>query len=842
MGTAKGGLTVAVKFTPQAQNDNLLLQEDDLSDGTQSLSTGSDPNENILANDGGGAAATIMGITSDTVAQVQGNLAHYVDLSNFAAPLPGSSSVSLTGHSTVGDMTGKVLLDATHNINFVLDPANTALLQHLSAGETIDFGQFTYIIRMSNGAFSVAQADIKVAGDNDAAVIVAATNTSGPDNGPFTAVGVTEDAQGDETGSETSIGTLNFTDADWHDSHTASVELSGNLGHLDAIVTTDSQNGATGVISLSYSVADSDINYLGQGETKTETFTVDLVEKHPDGTTTTDTTTVSYTITGTNDAAVVTAGSDMSGVVGHPVSFAGTAGVTENATGDDTTGVETENGTLAFTDADWTDTHSIDPTTGVVAAAGDLGTLTATVATDSGNGAVGEIDLSYSVADSLINYLGQGETKVETFTVNLVEHHPGDNSTTIDPITVTYTITGTDDAAVFASSYDDAGNHTEATVTDAYTSDTTSPVVFTADGTLSFTDADIHDTHTVSIDNTNHLGTLTATVDDSTGTVSWHYSIDDAKIDGVHTSDTFQVVLNDYSITDPLHAHAPVSTTTEYVTIHLDGSLDVAADTGKPTNILFAPDQTGNTGNSLGHFVAVDKDSTDTYAWSLASNSNNQGISIDSAGNLLIAGNASAGTHDLQVTVTDADAPDGTSTTVEFTLLLGTNTPSGDTMPSVPPSTAYVLSPTNNIEAGQNGADGLTGSAGVDYILGGSGNDTIKGLGGADLMAGGNGNDNFVFTALVDSTHSASDTIIDFTHGSDTISFLNGLGLTAVDTTFNSTLAAGHVEFVQNGSNATIYANVGSGSEDATSGAHVMEIHLTNVSGTLSSNDFALHA
>ncbi len=61
----------------------------------------------------------------------------------------------------------------------------------------------------------------------------------------------------------------------------------------------------------------------------------------------------------------------------------------------------------------------------------------------------GEIDLSYSANDSAINYLGQGETKTDTFTVNLVEHHPGDGSTTIDPVTVTYVVTGTDDAAQF---------------------------------------------------------------------------------------------------------------------------------------------------------------------------------------------------------------------------------------------------------------------------------------------------------------------------------------------------------------------------------------------------------
>ncbi len=73
------------------------------------------------------------------------------------------------------------------------------------------------------------------------------TDTAGSNNGPFTASGVTENASGDDvTGVENSTGTLAFTDADWHDTHTigdvansvdavvaaaGEADLDGNAGH-----------------------------------------------------------------------------------------------------------------------------------------------------------------------------------------------------------------------------------------------------------------------------------------------------------------------------------------------------------------------------------------------------------------------------------------------------------------------------------------------------------------------------------------------------------------------------------------------------------------------------------
>src|SRR5690349_11243183 len=140
MATAKTGLTVAIKFTPQAQADNLVIQEDALNDGTQSLTSG---DTNVLANDGGGAGVQIMAVVAgDAVAAVQANLANYVDLANFSGPKAGYASVGV-GDGTVSIQNGGIVFNTAHDY--------TALAQ----GETVFVGTFTYVIRMANGAFSV---------------------------------------------------------------------------------------------------------------------------------------------------------------------------------------------------------------------------------------------------------------------------------------------------------------------------------------------------------------------------------------------------------------------------------------------------------------------------------------------------------------------------------------------------------------------------------------------------------------------------------------------------------------------------------------------------------------
>uniref|UniRef100_UPI0030D72A50 VCBS domain-containing protein n=1 Tax=Aeromonas dhakensis TaxID=196024 RepID=UPI0030D72A50 len=174
------------------------------------------------------------------------------------------------------------------------------------------------------------------------------------------------------------------------------------------------------------------MQYLGEGETKVETFTVASV----DGTTHT----VTITITGVNDAAVI--GGTDSGAV----------------TEDESSPTLTETGTLSVTDVDGADEAKFVAGNGTPSA-GALGSLSIT---EGGT-------WTYNVDNSKVQYLGEGETKVETFTVASVD------GTTH---TVTITITGVNDAAVITGS--DTGGVTE---------DEANPTL-TETGTLSVTDVD----------------------------------------------------------------------------------------------------------------------------------------------------------------------------------------------------------------------------------------------------------------------------------------------------------------------------------------------------------------
>ena len=143
------------------------------------------------------------------------------------------------------------------------------------------------------------------------------------------------------------------------------------------------------------------MQYLGAGDTKVDTFTLTSL----DGTTKQ----VTFTIHGTNDAAVI-----------------GTPTVHDVTEDDANAGNLTAAGTLSISDAD--QNQSSFQTT-VTAAAGTLGHLTI-----AANGAY-----TYTVADSAVQYLGASDTKVDTFTVTAFD---GTHKQ------VSFTIHGANDAAV----------------------------------------------------------------------------------------------------------------------------------------------------------------------------------------------------------------------------------------------------------------------------------------------------------------------------------------------------------------------------------------------------------
>ncbi len=198
-------------------------------------------------------------------------------------------------------------------------------------------------------------------------------------------------------------------------------------------------------------MAQSAIQYLAQGESLTQTYAVQVAD-NSGGTATQD---VTITITGTNEAPVITS-SVQSGTVTDA-------------------GALTASGAVTYSDVDTSNTHTASFTAG---ASGYLGTFSLdSTNIDTGNG--GTVGWNFSVAQSAIQYLAQGESLTQTYAVQVADNSGG--TATQD---VTITITGTNEAPVITSSVQSG------TVTDAG--------ALTASGAVTYSDVDTSNTHTAS--------------------------------------------------------------------------------------------------------------------------------------------------------------------------------------------------------------------------------------------------------------------------------------------------------------------------------------------------------
>ena len=170
-----------------------------------------------------------------------------------------------------------------------------------------------------------------------------------------------------------------------------------------------------------------DLDFLTAGQT----ITLEKVVTATDGQSATVTDTITVTITGTNDAPTITAQTDVAGAVTE---------ITDGASGEGTNNL-TDTGSFTIADLD-NDSVTVSTAEGTTDAVGGsfLGALTATVADDTDDGS-GQINWTYTVADADVEYLEEGETVTETFTVTVSDGNGG----TVDQ-TVTVVITGANDA------------------------------------------------------------------------------------------------------------------------------------------------------------------------------------------------------------------------------------------------------------------------------------------------------------------------------------------------------------------------------------------------------------
>ncbi|PHJ56763.1 hypothetical protein VF14_32475 [Nostoc linckia z18] len=251
---------------------------------------------------------------------------------------------------------GLLIVNSNGSLSFNPNNGYETLTQGASKTET-----FTYTISDGNSGTDTANVTITINGVNDAATISGTATAS-----------VTEDATNPNL---TASGSLGISDVDTGENkfNTTVTPKLGNLGNLSI----------TDAGSWNYTVANSTVQYLGAGKTKTDTFTV----RSLDGTAAQD---ITVTINGVNDAATI--------------SGTATALVTEDASNSNLTA----SGSLGVSDVD-TGENKFNTT--VTPKLGNLGNLSIT---DAGS-------WNYTVANSTVQYLGAGKTKTDTFTVRSLD-------------------------------------------------------------------------------------------------------------------------------------------------------------------------------------------------------------------------------------------------------------------------------------------------------------------------------------------------------------------------------------------------------------------------------------
>ncbi|WP_422409801.1 VCBS domain-containing protein, partial [Endozoicomonas sp. ALB122] len=398
--------------------------------------------------------ATLVITGTNDSAQITGLDTATITEDSHASTLTTSGSLTITDADqgeaqfqaeTLTGTYGDLVIDASGQWTYTAD--NTLLeIQRLGDGDTLSE---TFTVTAAGGDnHNVA---ISIDGSNDAPTISSVTDVAGA------VTEIVDGGAGENSNTLTDNGSFTIADVDLSDQQSVSVSAAANgyLGSLTATVADDTQADGTGRIDWSFSVNDADIDYLGDGEILTQTYTVTV----NDGEGGTVDQQVTITLTGSNDAPTISSVTDVAGAVTEIVD--GGAGENSNTL--------TDNGSFTIADVDLSDQQSVSVS---AAANGYLGSLTAMVADDTQADGTGRIDWSFSINDADIDYLGDGEILTQTYSVTVDD---GEGSTVAQQVTIT--LTGTNDVAVITG--DDSGSVTEDVGNTLMTS-----------GTLNITDVD----------------------------------------------------------------------------------------------------------------------------------------------------------------------------------------------------------------------------------------------------------------------------------------------------------------------------------------------------------------
>jgi VCBS repeat-containing protein len=508
------------------------------------------------------------------------------------------SAVAL-GTGFVGTFTPTLVTDslngATGQVRWTFSVADGAL-DFLAAGETL-VQSYSVSINDQRGGIVTQTVTVTLTGTNDLPVVVAAATTA---TGSVTAI---PNVSG-STALDTTSGTIAFTDADRSDTHTVGAPVALGTGYLGTFTVTpgaDSTNGVTGIVTWNFSVVDGTLNFLAAGQTLVQNYSVTITDNHGGSVVEN----VAVTLIGSVHPTVIAPGTTASGAV---TELPGVSGSTV---------LDSTSGTILFTDAGTSDTH----TASVVAqGVGYVGSLTLGALKDSTGGVTGSVGWTFATPDGALDFLAAGQKVVQAYNVTITDNH---GAATVQSVLVT--LTGTNDVPTIALATA-SGSVTER----AATLNSTIPDLAT--GAVAFKDLDLADTHTATAvaQGTGYLGTFTiGAVADSTGgvtgSVPWTFSVPDGALDFLAAG---QTKTQSYLVT-VADNHGGSATQTVTVTITGTNDAPVAqaitatVSTAQPTAILTAvytdPDLidthtfTVDTTGTLG-LVTNNGDGTFTYS------------------------------------------------------------------------------------------------------------------------------------------------------------------------------------------------------------------------------------
>ncbi|HEY0412652.1 MAG TPA: Ig-like domain-containing protein, partial [Allosphingosinicella sp.] len=389
------------------------------------------------------------------------------------------SLVSVSGPAGKGNA-------STSGNNVVFNPGTD--FDHLAAGATEQV-VLTYTMQDEHGATSSSTVTVTVTGTNDAPVAHADTATT------------------DENTAVTIAVLANDTDAD--DGAVLSlVPVSGPAGKGSA-----STSGNNVVFDPG-----TDFDHLAAGVTENVVLTYTMQDEHG----ATSSSTVTVTVTGTNDAPVAVADNN----AGDAVKEAGVQNGGNTAEAGDTTAT----GNVLTNDTDVDTGHTLS----VAAVSGSAGNVGSSVLGTYGSvviGSTGSYTYTLDNADPDTNALAQGATATDVFSYTVTDEH-GATSTA----NLTITITGTNDAPVAVADNNAGDAVKEAGVQNG--GNTAEPGDTTATGNVLTNDTDVDTGHILSVAavfgsagnvGSSVPGTYGSVVIGSTG--SYTYTLDNADPD-----------------------------------------------------------------------------------------------------------------------------------------------------------------------------------------------------------------------------------------------------------------------------------------------------------------------